>query len=107
MKALKIRFVATSLMLLLVIGITGSVQTALTAGQAKEYVQLNARISILDNLLSLKGRLVTVTFPGGQMTGTVKDVSEAFLHLEKLSQKDFYDAIIRIDHIIALEVRVR
>jgi len=107
MKALKIRIVATSLMLFLVICMAGSIQTARTASQAKDFVQLDARISILENLLAMKGRTVTVTFPSGQMTGTVKEVREGLLHLEKLSQKDFYDAIIRIDHIIALEARVR
>jgi hypothetical protein len=107
MKVLRIRFVATSLMLILVMCVAGSMQTVLTAGQAKEFVQLAAHITMMENLLAMKGRSVTVTFPGGQITGTVKDASNGLLHLEKLSQKEFYDAIIRVDNIIALEARVR
>jgi hypothetical protein len=107
MKALKFRLVLASLMLVLVICMTGSTQTALTATQAKESVQLDAHVSMLENLLALKGKSVTVTFPGGQITGTVKDAKDGLLHLEKLSQKDFYDAIVRIDQIVALEARVR
>jgi hypothetical protein len=34
-------------------------------------------------------------------------VQNNLLHLEKLSQKEFYDAIIRVDLIVAIEVRVR
>jgi hypothetical protein len=39
--------------------------------------------------------------------GVVKEVQNNLLHLEKLSQKEFFDALIRVDQIIAIEVRVR
>ncbi len=103
----KIRFVAATLVLFLLICVAGSIRTALTAGQAKEFVQLRVG-SITENLKALKGSVVTVTFPGGgQMTGTVKNVDQGILHLEKLSQKDFYDAVVLVEHIIAIEARVR
>jgi len=41
------------------------------------------------------------------MTGIVKEVKNNLLHLEKISQKEFYDALITIDHISAVEARVR
>jgi hypothetical protein len=37
----------------------------------------------------------------------VKDVKDNVLHLEKISQKEFYDALIRVDLISAIEARVR
>jgi small nuclear ribonucleoprotein (snRNP)-like protein len=69
---------------------------------------LNAAIPLADNLIALKGKTVAVSLSSGQtMTGVVKEVQNNLLHLEKLSQKEFFDALIRVDQIIAIEVRVR
>jgi hypothetical protein len=107
MKVPALRIVVTSILLVLILGMAGSVQTVRTATQTKEPIQLDSHVSMLENLLALKGKSVTVTFAGGQITGIVKDANNGIIHLEKLSQKDFYDAIIRIDQIVALEARVR
>lgn len=89
-------------------GMFYSVQPAYAEGEAKQYVQLNAGITLADNLLALKGKTVTIYMTSGQsMTGIVKDVKDNILHLEKISQKEFYDSIIRIDIISAFEARVR
>ena len=78
------------------------------AADAKEAVQLNAASSIADNLVALMGKPVTVNIAGGQpMTGIVKEVKNGLLHLEKLSQKEFYDALVNIDKIASIEARVR
>ena len=78
------------------------------ATDAKDAVQLNAASSIADNLAALTGKTVTVNIAGGQpVTGIVKTVKGNLLHLEKLSQKDFYDALINIDKIASIEARVR
>jgi hypothetical protein len=37
----------------------------------------------------------------------VKEVQNNLLYLEKLNQKEFYDALIRVDQIIAIEVKAR
>jgi hypothetical protein len=37
----------------------------------------------------------------------VSDVKGNLLHLAKLSQKEFYDALVAIDHITAIETKVR
>jgi hypothetical protein len=93
---------------LLMISLTVSIQSVQAAGEAKQYVQLNAGISLADNLTALKGKTATVYLASGQsMTGIVKDVKVNVLHLEKISQKEFYDALIRIDLISAIEARVR
>ncbi len=78
------------------------------AADAKEAVQLNAASSMTENLMALTGKAVTVNIAGGQpVTGIVKTVKGNLLHLEKLSQKDFYDALINIDKIASIEARVR
>ena len=93
---------------LLLIGMTVFMQSVQAAGEAKQYVQLNAGISLADNLTALKGKTATVYLSSGQsMTGIVKDVQDNVLHLEKISQKEFYDALIRVDMISAIEARVR
>jgi hypothetical protein len=65
-------------------------------------------IPLIENLAALKGKTVTVTLSSGQaVSGVVKDVKNGLLHLEKLSQKDFFDAVVVVDKISAVEVRVR
>ena len=93
---------------LLMINLVVTIQTVQAAGEAKQHVQLNSGISIADNLIALKGKTATVFLSSSQsMTGIVKDVKDNILHLEKISEKEFYDAIIRIDMISAIEARVR
>jgi len=93
---------------LLMLNLTVSVHSVQAAGEAKQYVQLNAGIPLADNLAALKGKTATVYLASGQsMTGIVKDMKDNVLHLEKISQKEFYDALIRVDSISAVEARVR
>ena len=92
----------------LLLNLMAALQTAQAAAGPKEYVQLNAAIPLADNLTAMKGRTVAVSLTSGQIvTGVVKEVQNNLVHLEKLSQKEFYDAIIRVDLIVAIEVRVR
>ena len=78
------------------------------AAEAKEPVQLNVAVSMADNLAALKGKTVTVNLAAGpSVTGIVKDVKGNLLHLEKLSQKEFYDALVTIDKIASVEARAR
>jgi len=78
------------------------------AGAEQEAVRFNLSASMADNLSMLKGRTVTVYLVSGQtITGTVNDVKGNLLHLVKLSQKDFFDALVAIEHIAAIDTRVR
>jgi hypothetical protein len=71
-------------------------------------VQFNVSTSMVENLAALKGKSVTVSLASGQtITGIVNDVKGNLLHLGKISQKEFYDALIAIDRISAVETRVR
>ena len=93
---------------LLMISLMVAIQTVQAAGEGKQFIQLNSGISLADNLTALKGKTATVFLSSGQsMTGIVKDVKDNVLHLEKISEKEFYDALIRVDMISAIEVRVR
>jgi hypothetical protein len=110
MKALKKKDLAAGfvVMMLFLTNLLFTLQTAQAADGPIEYTQLNAAIQLADNLIALKGKTVTISLSSGQaMTGVVKEVRNNLLHLEKLSQKEFYDALIRVDLIVAIEVRAR
>ncbi|OGQ97652.1 MAG: hypothetical protein A2521_04915 [Deltaproteobacteria bacterium RIFOXYD12_FULL_57_12] len=66
----------------------------------------NPQFSLTDNLKSFVGKKVTVTLESGSaFTGKVKEVGEHLLHIERLDSKDFNDALISIDKIVALDAR--
>jgi hypothetical protein len=68
----------------------------------------NVNASLEDNLNSLVGKKVYVTLDSGKtLAGFVKKVGNHLVHLEKLDGKDFFDAVIRINSIIAIEARFR
>jgi hypothetical protein len=68
----------------------------------------NVDASLADNLKALSGKKVYVTLKSGKtFTGNVGKVSTAFLHLEQLEGKEFFDALIRIEDISALDARFR
>lgn len=80
----------------------------LPLGALAETPQFNPAFSIADNLAGLKGRTATVHLASGQtITGVVKDVGDHLLHLEKIAQREFFDAVVRIEAISAVEARVR
>lgn len=67
---------------------------------------INASMS--QNLKSFIGKKINVTLDSGQViSGTVKSVGDHMLHLEKLSGKEYYDALIRIENIGAFDSRFR
>lgn len=73
-----------------------------------EGVGYNVTASLADNLTALLGKKVYVTLESGKtFTGTVKAVGNHLLHLEKLAGKDYFDALIRIDSISAIDTRFR
>lgn len=68
----------------------------------------NVGISMQENLKSLVGKDVYVHLRSGDtLQGYVKAVGDVQIHLEKLAGKDFYDALIRLDDISAIEVKFR
>lgn len=77
---------------------------------AKSAAKLSASFSMADTLKSLMNHqspVEIVLHNGKTYGGMVKEVGNANVVLTKLNQKEFYDAVIKIDDISAVEVRVR
>ena len=75
---------------------------------AIEGMGYNVDSSMADNLKSLTGKKVYVTLDSGKtLTGIVKEVGNHLVHLEKLDGKDYFDALIRIENISAIDARFR
>ena len=55
-----------------------------------------------------KGKRVTVRVRSGQeLTGTVRDVSARLLHLGAISGREFFDAVVPLESIDAVQVRTK
>ena len=64
--------------------------------------------SMADNLKAWIGKDITVYIEGGApLAGKVKAVGPELLHLEKLGGKEYYDALILIEEIVAIDARFR
>ena len=75
---------------------------------AEESKVFNTKFSMQDHLQMHVGKVVGIKLISGkELAGVVKAVSANFVHLSKLSGKEFYEALIKIDHISAIEKRVR
>ncbi len=73
-----------------------------------EGMNYNVKSSMADNLKALIGKKVYVSLDSGQtLAGTIKAVGNHLIHLEKIERKDYFDALIRIKNIIAIDVRFR
>ncbi len=74
----------------------------------KPAVKYELEASFEENLLLFKGKYVRITLIGGAvLSGQVKDVKKGLLHLEKISERDFFDALIKIENITAMEAKFR
>lgn len=81
--------------------------TTLMAAEEIE-VSLTGADTMGVTLEKLSGKRVSLNLESGMdLTGTVKKVSQHLVHISKLTGKDFYDSIVRIDSINAITVRVR
>ncbi len=73
-----------------------------------EGMSYNVKASMGDNLKLLIGKKVYVSLDSGQtLAGTIKSVGNHLIHLEKIERKEYFDALIRIKNIIAIDVRFR
>lgn len=103
--------IVAAIALVMIFGVNSFlVPQSFSAGEEgiKEAAGFDVNTSMKDNLAALKGKSVTVTLSSGQaITGAVTEAKGNLLHLSKISQKDFYDALVAIDHIAAIEMKVR
>ncbi len=64
--------------------------------------------SMKENLKAYIGKDILIHLRSGKtFQGHVKAVGDQAVHLEKLAGRDFYDALIRIDDISAIEAKFR
>ncbi len=81
------------------------VRATLSAQQQRVF---DTGASVQGNLQRYMGERVQVRLvSGGDLEGTVENVGSDVVHLSRLSGRDFYDALVRIDQIGALVVRAR
>jgi small nuclear ribonucleoprotein (snRNP)-like protein len=68
----------------------------------------NVNSTMADNLRSLIGKKVYVTLDSGKsFTGLIKEVGNHLIHLENLDSKDYFDALLRIEDIGAIDGKFR
>ncbi len=78
------------------------------AGVPVEGAKYNVDASIADNLKAYQGKRVVLYLDSGkELGGVVKAVSGTHVHLEELDGMDYFDALIRTDHITAVRARFR
>lgn len=69
---------------------------------------LKASETMREVLSGYTGKKVTLRLESGdEIEGTVTMVGNSLLHIAKLSGREFYDAVVSIDKIIAVRMRMR
>ncbi len=82
--------------------------SAAEIGDAETRLSLGLSIPEQLRALSKQRKRVTLLLRGGQtLTGIVTDASTSQIHLSELAGKEFFDALIRVEEVSALEVQVR
>ncbi len=77
------------------------------AGSADD-LDLDSPDSIRLNLEKFTGDRVTVALiGGGELQGVVSQVGTTLLYITELTGKEFFDAVVRLDHISAVTVKMR
>ena len=75
---------------------------------AQEKPSFNPSISLKDNLLSNVGKRVSLMVSSGEsLEGTIEKVGDHFVLVSKLSSKDYFDALVKIDEVRAVVFRAR
>ncbi len=70
--------------------------------------ELNGADAIKTNLESYKGKAVTLRLSSGEeIGGTVADVGTNAVHLTALTGKEFFDAVVPLNQVVALVVRTK
>ena len=73
-----------------------------------EGAHFNTGASLADNLKPFVGKDVFIHLRSGKtFQGYLKSVGNGLVQLEKLAGRDFYDALIRIEDISAVEAKFR
>jgi hypothetical protein len=88
--------------------ITALVSAVQIAAAVDEGIDFNASVGIRENLFLNVGKRVAVRITAGDtIEGTIVRVGDQSVQLSKLSGRDYYDAIVRIDRIEAIIFKAR
>ncbi|HOP22329.1 MAG TPA: hypothetical protein PK055_06055 [Gammaproteobacteria bacterium] len=80
----------------------------LQAKMTVNHEKISVNYSIYKNLTLLKGQIISVELKSGKVyEGVVKSVSDKYLYIEKITNKEYYDGLIAISEIEAIVVRAR
>lgn len=75
---------------------------------AVEGAAYNVHSSLVENLKTFMGKKVYITLNCGKVfAGYIKEVGDHLVHLEKLDGKDYFDALIPVSRISAIDTRFR
>lgn len=78
------------------------------SARAEEKFELKQSSVIRETLIDNIGKRVSVRLEAGEeLSGNVTRVGDQLVHISKLSGRDFYDAVIRIDRISAVIFKAR
>lgn len=106
------RFVSVALFIGILFGIPIVMLSSEAGAKSKvvaiEGVSYNVNFSFHDNLKAFIGKKVSVTLCTGKtFGGFIKEVGDHLVHLEKLDGKSYFDALIRIEDISAIDTKFR
>lgn len=88
--------------------VTGLFIASQGSAAEQEKPSFNPSITLKDNLSSNVGKRVSLMISSGEsLEGTIEKVGDHFVLISKLSGKDYYDAIVRIDEVKAIVFRAR
>jgi hypothetical protein len=97
-----------SILLIVVAALCCMVVAPAVISAAEPQYEMKSEAMIKNILLDNINKRVTVRLESGEnMEGFVTKVGDTLVHLSKITGRDFYDAIIRIDKISAVVYRAR
>ena len=71
-------------------------------------LDLNSPESIRVNLERFMGERITLSLTGGgELQGVVSKVGVTSLYITELTGREFFDAVVRLDHVSAVVVKKR
>lgn len=78
------------------------------AEKEEQQFEMNSSDTVKTVLDQYVGKAIIITLnSGGEIQGKITKVGDALVHISKLSTMSYYDAVIRIDQIAAVKIRVR
>ena len=81
--------------------------TMLQTASAEQFA-IKSEDTIAKVLAGQKGKKITITLTQGEeLSGTVANITDELLHLEQLTGKEFYDAVIAVKEISAVIIRTK